>query len=61
MGLVFQFAWTLAAAFFLLSVLVAAVGFPRWRRRERADAAETVRTLRLLKSDTSHAHEMDAL
>jgi membrane protein implicated in regulation of membrane protease activity len=60
MGRVFQFAWTLAAAFFLLSVLVAAVGFPRWRRRERADAAETVRTLRLLKTDSSIDHRWDA-
>jgi hypothetical protein len=55
------FAWTLVAAYFLLSLFVFPVLLVRWRRRERADAAETTRTLRLLKTDTSHAHEMDAL
>jgi hypothetical protein len=55
------FAWTLVAAYFLLSFFVLPVLLVRWRRRERADAAQTSRTLRLLKTDSTHAHEMDAL
>lgn len=55
------YAWDFAAWFFILSVVAAGIGFPRWRRRERVDAAETQRTLRLLKTDTTKAHEMDAL
>jgi hypothetical protein len=55
------FVWTLIAAYFLLSFFVLPVLLVRWRRRERMDAAETTRTLRLLKIDTTHAHEMDAL
>jgi hypothetical protein len=55
------FAWTLVAVYFLLSFFVLPVLLVRWRRRERADAAQTSRTLRLLKTDSTHAHEMDAL
>jgi hypothetical protein len=60
-GRIIQFAWTLAAAYFLLSFFVLPVLLVRWRRRERADAAETTKRLRLLKTDITHAHEMDAL
>jgi hypothetical protein len=53
------FAWTLVAAYFLLSFFVLPVLLVRWRRRERADAAETTRTLRLLKTDATTAHYLD--
>lgn len=54
-------AWTAAVWWFLLSVFVFPVLYVRWKKREKRDAAETDRTLRLLKSDTTHLHEMDAL
>jgi hypothetical protein len=54
-------AWNVVAIWFLLSVFVFPVLYVRWKKREKWDAAETVRTLRLLKSDTTHLHEMDAL
>lgn len=59
-GNVLGFLWTLVAAFFVLSVLVAAVGFPWWRRKEREQQQATDNQLRLLKSDTSGEHYLDA-
>jgi hypothetical protein len=53
-------AWNVAAIWFLLSLFVFPVLYARWRRRERADAAETTRVLRLLKTDTSIDHRWDA-
>jgi membrane protein implicated in regulation of membrane protease activity len=55
------YAWNIAAVWFLLSAFVFPVLWVRWRAREKRDAAKTDRTLRLLKADTTHAHEMDAI
>lgn len=59
-GRLIQFAWTITAAWFLLSAFVFPVLFVRWKRSERVDAAETQRTLRLLKTDTRIDHRWDA-
>lgn len=58
-GQVIGFVWTAAAAFFVLSVLVAAVGLPWWRRKEHAQQQATDNQLRLLKVDTTHDHIYD--
>lgn len=60
-GQIIGFLWTVAALFFLVSVFVFPISFAYWRKREKADAAETDRVLKGLLHDTSHAYEQDAL
>ena len=58
-GQILGFLWTVAAAFFVLSMLIAAVGLPWWRRHERAQQQATDNQLRLLKADTTNDHIWD--
>jgi hypothetical protein len=53
--------WTVAAAWFLLSVFVFPVLYVRWKSHELRDVAATEAALKRCKSDTTHLHEMDAM
>jgi len=58
-GQIVGFLWTVAAAFFLLSMFVFPVLYVRWKAREKRDAAATEQALQRCKADTSNLHIYD--